>query len=183
MKLTLVTGTFGAVLILVSAILPHQDPVFGMAARPPRVGSPAPEFELPNLEGQPRRLADYRGQVVLLNFWATWCKPCTKEMPAMQAAYDQLKDEGFVVIAINELEDLDRVRAHIAEHGHTFPVWMDSDNKVANMYGVVGLPVSVFIDESGRVREYVKGSLLTAAKIHQSVARIAVERATRDTPS
>ncbi len=172
MKRALLIAVLGTFCILSSHPLVWHYPAFGMADRPPVVGSMAPEFQLTDLDGKPQSLSAYRGQVVLLNFWATWCKPCTKEMPAMQAAYDELRDEGFIVIAINELEDIERVRAHIREHGHTFPVWMDPDNQVANMYGVVGLPVSVFIDENGRVQEYVKGGLLTKDKIHQTVARM-----------
>ena len=95
----------------------------------------------------------------------------------MQAAYDELKDQGLIVLAVNELDDLDRVREHISEHGHTFPVVLDHDNRVANMYGVVGLPVTVFIDETGRIQEYIKGGLLTTELIHRTVARLATKTA------
>jgi peroxiredoxin len=134
--------------------------------------SRATDFDLRDLAGTPHRLADYRGRVVLVNFWATWCKPCTTEMPAMQTTYDKLRDKGFVVLAINELEDDAKVREHIKQYGHTFPVLMDRDNKVANQFGVFGLPVSVFIDEKGVVQEYIKGGLLTEDKIYQTVQRI-----------
>ena len=139
--------------------------VFGMGSRVPVEGMPAAEFQLQDLKGQSHQLSQYRGKVVLLNFWATWCKPCTTEMPAMQKAYEQLQDQGLVVLAVNELEDLPKVKAHIEEHGHTFPVLLDPDNHVANLYGVFGLPVSVFIDQHGTVKEYIKGGLLTKDKI------------------
>ena len=90
----------------------------------------------------------------------------------MQATYERLRDKGFVVLAINELEDDAKVREHIKQHGHTFPVLMDRENKVANQFGVFGLPVSVFIDEKGVVQEYIKGGLLTEDKIYQAVQRI-----------
>lgn len=90
----------------------------------------------------------------------------------MQACYDKLRNKGFMVLAVNELEDDAKVREHIAQHGHTFPVLMDRDNKVANQFGVFGLPVSVFIDPQGRVQEYIKGGLLTEQKIDEIVARI-----------
>jgi peroxiredoxin len=93
-------------------------------------------------------------------------------MPAMQTIYDRLREKGFVVLAINELEDESKVREHIKQHGHTFPVLMDRDNKVANQFGVFGLPVSVFIDEKGVVQEYIKGGLLTEQVILDTVARI-----------
>lgn len=145
---------------------------WSMGSRVPTVGTPADEFRLTDLDGKAHSLSQYRGKVVLVNFWATWCKPCTTEMPAMQASFDKLRDKGFVVLAINELEDDAKVRDHIKQYGHTFPVLMDRDNKVANQFGVFGLPVSVFIDEKGVVQEYLKGGLLTEDKIFQTVQRI-----------
>ena len=142
---------------------------WSMASRPPLIGSPAPTFDLINLEGAKTSLEQFRGKVVLLNFWATWCQPCTKEMPAMQTAHDSLGKQGLVVIAINELEKEHDVRSHIQEHRHTFEVLMDPENRVANMYGVVGLPVTVFIDKTGHVRKVVKGGLLTEQPILETV--------------
>lgn len=136
------------------------------------VGREAPDFQLPDLNDKPLKLSDYRGKVVFLNFWATWCKPCTSEMPAMQTVYDQLRDKDFVVLAVNELEDEAKVREHIQQYKHTFPVLLDRENQVANQYGVFGLPVSVFIDRQGVVQEYIKGGLLTEEKIQQIVGRI-----------
>lgn len=162
----------GAFLLL---LLVSTLSVFGMAGRPPAEGRPAPDFTLPNLQGNSTSLQDYRGKIVLLNFWATWCEPCTKEMPAMQQAYEKLHNKGLVVVAVNELEDVDKVRQHIEDHGHTFPVLLDTDNSVANKYGVYGLPVTVFIDPNGTVREYVKGGTLTEEKIYSVVKRIQEE--------
>src|SRR5437899_7279255 len=153
-----------AVLVLLIGLL-------GMAGRPPLVGSPAPEIALKDLQGQEVKLSDLRGKVVLLNFWATWCKPCKEEMPAMQASYDKLRDQGFVVLAVNELEDTNKVIEHIRTHGHTFLVVMDHDNRVANRYGVVGLPASFLIDRQGLVREHIFGSLLTEQRIAELVGR------------
>jgi peroxiredoxin len=143
-----------------------------MGSRVPAVGTPAEDFRLADLDGKVQSLSQYRGKVVLVNFWATWCKSCTTEMPAMQTIYDRLREKGFVVLAINELEDESKVREHIKQHGHTFPVLLDRDNKVANQFGVFGLPVSVFIDEKGVVQEYIKGGLLTEQVILDTVARI-----------
>ncbi|MBI5410876.1 MAG: TlpA family protein disulfide reductase [Nitrospirae bacterium] len=162
----------GIMALIVSVPGTADSPVWGMGMRPPVVGMPAPEFSLPDLDGRPQSLGHYKGKIVLLNFWATWCKPCTTEMPAMQACYDKLRDDGFVVLAIDELEDDHTVREHIRAHGHTFPVLLDRDNRVANQYGVFGLPVSVFVDETGTIQEYVKGGLLTEQKIQEIVSRI-----------
>jgi peroxiredoxin len=142
---------------------------YGMAERPPLLGSPAPEIALKDLQGHEIKLSELRGKVVLLNFWATWCKPCKEEMPAMQASYDKLRDKGFVVLAVNELEDVEKVAEHIKTHGHTFLVVMDHDNGVANRYGVVGLPASFLIDRQGIVREHIFGNLLTEERIAELV--------------
>lgn len=162
----------GTTALIVGVLASMVGLVWGMGVRPPIVGMIAPDFSLSDLRGETQSLNQYRGKVVLLNFWATWCKPCTTEMPAMQVAYDRLRDHGLVVLAVNELEDTRKVMDHIREHGHTFPVLLDQDNRVANQYGVFGLPVSVFIDESGRIQEYIKGGLLTEQKIQEMVNRI-----------
>lgn len=163
----------GSLAVLAVIVLGSMDEIaWGMGARPPVVGMQAEDFSLSDLDGRVQRLSQYRGKIVLVNFWATWCKPCTTEMPAMQAVYDKLRDKGFMVLAVNELEDDEKVREHIRTYGHTFPVLLDHDNQVANQYGVYGLPVSVFIDEAGIVQEYLKGGLLTEPKIYEVVDRI-----------
>ena len=158
------------ILVATLGFLPFDG--WSMGSRVPAVGMQAEDFNLTDLEGKSQSLSQYRGKIVLVNFWATWCKPCTTEMPAMQKIYDKLRDKGFVVLAVNELEDDAKVREHIKQYGHTFPVLMDRDNTVANQFGVFGLPVSVFIDQEGRVQEYVKGGLLTEDKIYQTIQRI-----------
>ena len=161
-----------AIMLLIALVGLSAFDVWSMGSRVPAVGMQAEDFSLIDLEGKAQSLSQYRGKIVLVNFWATWCKPCTTEMPAMQASFDKLHDKGFVVIAVNELEDDARVRAHIKQYGHTFPVLMDRDNKVANQFGVFGLPVSVFVDEKGIVQEYIKGGLLTEQKIQAIVDRL-----------
>ncbi len=162
----------GGVSVLVAILGLFVFEGWGMGSRVPSVGRQADDFRLVDLDGSSQSLSQYRGKIVLLNFWATWCKPCTTEMPAMQASLDKLRDKGFVVLAINELEDEAKVREHVKQNGHTFPVLMDRENKVANQFGVFGLPVSVFIDQQGRVQEYIKGGLLTEKLIEDIVAKI-----------
>ena len=161
----------GFVLLAALTALPAFDG-WSMGSRVPTVGMQAEDFSLIDLDGKSQSLSQYRGKIVLVNFWATWCKSCTTEMPAMQASFDKLRGKGFVVLAINELEDDAKVREHIKQYGYTYPVLMDRDNKVANQFGVFGLPVSVFIDQEGRVQEYIKGGLLTELKIDETIARI-----------
>ncbi|MCC6141537.1 MAG: TlpA family protein disulfide reductase [Nitrospira sp.] len=161
-----------AVLAVTFVATTGLPPSWSMGSRVPVVGATVEDFQLVDLDGKTHSLDQYRGKIVLVNFWATWCKPCTTEMPAMQASYDKLRDKGFVVLAVNELEDDAKVREHIKQYGHTFPVLMDRNNKVANQFGVFGLPVTVFIDQQGRVQEYIKGGLLTEQMINDVVAKI-----------
>ncbi len=133
----------------------------GMGSRPPLIGGPAPDFTLNDLEGHPVSLSDYRGKVVLLNFWATWCEPCKKEMPEMQAAYERYKDRGFVILAVNFGDRLEEADKFVKHMGLTFPVLLDRKVKVAARYGVVSLPVSFFIDPKGIIRQRVFGGTLT----------------------
>ena len=170
MKTTILTALAMATALILPGAADHA--AWSMGERVPTAGMPASDFTLTDLNGHQQSLSQQRGKIVLVNFWATWCKPCTTEMPAMQTVYDKLRDHGFVVLAVNELEDTQKVVEHIREYGHTFPVLMDRDNRVANQYGVYGLPVSVFIDEAGVVRAYIKGGLLTEQKILEEVARI-----------
>jgi peroxiredoxin len=167
------TGTvFVVIVLLVTLTGLWAFDGWSMGSRVPAVGMQAEDFSLIDLEGKPQSLSHYRGKIVLMNFWATWCKSCTTEMPAMQVSFDKLRNKGFVVLAINELEDEATVREHIKQHGYTYPVLMDRDNKVANQFGVFGLPVSVFIDEKGVVQGYIKGGLLTEQKIQEVVDRL-----------
>lgn len=132
----------------------------GMGSKPPQVGGPAPSFEAKTLEGKMVSLSDYRGKVVLLTFWATWCEPCKKEMPEIQAAYEK-HQEGLVVLAVNFGENLDTA-SDFAHHGKlTFPVLLDRRVNIAERYGVISLPVTFFIDQDGIIRERVVGGTLT----------------------
>jgi len=181
MKTTYSKALLG-LLALSVALVVSGGLVWSMGPRVPTVGMQAEDFSLSDLEGKSQSLSQYRGKIVLVNFWATWCKGCTTEMPAMQATYDRLRDKGFVILAIDELESDAAVHEHIRQHGYTYQVLMDRDNKVANQFGVFGLPVSVFIDPEGRVQEYVKGALLTEQKIYEVVARIQKHEPGRPVP-
>jgi len=144
----------------------------GMAKKPPLVGGPAPQFQLDNLDGTKTQISDYRGKVVLLNFWATWCKPCKQEMPEIQAAYEAFKDEGFVVLAINFGEKQKKAEKLVKEMGLTFPILLDKDLKVAERHNVISLPVTFFIDPNGVIKERVFGGTLTKDQIAAAIQRL-----------
>ncbi len=123
------------------------------------IGNYAPKFALTDLNKKTVHLDDYKGKKVILNFWATWCPPCVNEMPLLQEVYNNGRGEGIEVIGINYNEDYDRVKKFISEKGVTFTILIDSDLKVSMDYGVIGLPITFFIDREGRIKEKFKGEL------------------------
>jgi peroxiredoxin len=108
------------------------------------------DFTLTDLQGKPWHLRDLQGKVVLVNFWATWCPPCRKEMPDLQALYDKYKDQGFVVLAISD-EETAKVGPFIAERKITYPVLLDPGRKVNDAFVVEGIPKSFVYDRSGKL--------------------------------
>ena len=113
----------------------------------------APDFTLTNMDGESRSLSDYRGKVIMLNFWATWCPPCRHEIPSMESIYQDLKEQGFVVLGVNQFEEPDHVFAYMGQLSvfPNFPVLFDRDGKVSQLYGVKGMPTTLLIDRQGRV--------------------------------
>lgn len=117
------------------------------------IGNPAPDFTLKNLEGEEVRLSDLRGKGVFINFWATWCAPCKREMPLMEEQYQLVKDEGIEILAVNIAESQLAVSRFSERLGVTFPILLDSnpDRVVTQRYGVGALPASYFVDKDGKV--------------------------------
>jgi peroxiredoxin len=111
----------------------------------------APDFTVPGLRGGPLRLADFRGRVLLLNFWATWCPPCREEMPSMERLYLRYRDRGFTVLALSIDRNLAAVPPFVEEFRLTFPIGLDSKMAVAELYRVRALPTTIVIDRAGQV--------------------------------
>jgi len=135
----------------------------------PQAGFAAPDFSLETLEGETVSLADLRGQVVLLNFWATWCPPCRAEMPAIQSVYQAYQDQGFSVLAVDVAEGDAQVTAFADEQGLTFPILMDRDAAVSNRYQVRAMPSTFFIDRSGIIQEVTLGGPMSEGFIKSQV--------------
>src|SRR5271157_919886 len=108
------------------------------------------DFTLTDLDGTPWTLKDLRGRVVLVNFWATWCPPCRKEMPDLQTLYTRFKEQGLVILAISD-EAAGKVRPFVAEHNVTYPVLLDPGRKVNELFQVEGIPKSFVYDRNGRL--------------------------------
>ncbi|MFO8065072.1 MAG: TlpA disulfide reductase family protein [Spirochaetota bacterium] len=112
----------------------------------------AEDFELKQLSSEnTRTLSSYEGNVVLLNFWASWCPPCIEEMPSMQTLYEELNGENFEIVAVNLQEDPSTVEGFIEEHGFSFPVLLDRSGGTGRTFGVRGIPTSYIIGRDGRV--------------------------------
>jgi len=146
-----------------------QTPGHGLTSLP--VKATAPEFVLSDLDGGGHRLSDYQGKVVIINFWATWCPPCREEMPSMQRAWEQLREEGIEMLAINVGEDEDAVFQFTANYPVEFPLLLDQDSSVTAAWPVRGLPTTFVVDPSGRLvyraiggREWDDADLLTMVR-------------------
>jgi peroxiredoxin len=135
------------------------------------VGGPAPDFTLEDLDGRSVRLSDHRGQVVLINFWATWCLPCKTGMPEIESVYRTHRERGFAVLAVDMQEHAGLVRPFMAELGLTFPALLDLDGAVTRAYRVRGLPASFLVDRQGTVR-YLKIGPLTVATLEEQLRKL-----------
>jgi len=138
----------------------------------------APEFELRDAEGKIHRLSDYRGKVVALNFWATWCPPCRREMPSMQRLKNNMSAKDFVILAIDVGEDDETVFAFIfaMDIPIDYPLLLDRDGKVTDQWPRRGLPTSFILDKSGRVAlRAVGGRLWDDPEFAQAINRLIQE--------
>jgi thiol-disulfide isomerase/thioredoxin len=119
---------------------------------PAAANYPAPELSLNDLDGNPRSLADYRGQVVLVNLWATWCPPCVEELPTLNDFYRDYAANGFLLVGVNDGEELPVVKDYVTRAGLTFPIWLDPSFLTESAFGTMNLPSSYVIDRQGQVR-------------------------------
>jgi peroxiredoxin/outer membrane lipoprotein-sorting protein len=123
----------------------------------PLVGKPAPPFTLKGLKGSTIALASYKRKVVLLDFWATWCRPCRIEMPRVEALYKEFKAKGLVVFAVNSGEDLVTVKGFLAKNPYTMPILLDPKGEAARLYQAYAIPTLVVIGKDGKISSYFTG--------------------------
>jgi peroxiredoxin len=140
-------------------LLQTKDSLFNQSSGPGlKKGLPAPDFTLPGLDGKMVRLADYKGKVVLINIWATWCPPCVEEMPSMEKLYRELKGEGFEILAVSIDETGAKdVRSFMKKYKLSFPALTDSKGAIKSLYQTTGVPESFIIDKDGILVEKVIG--------------------------
>jgi peroxiredoxin len=115
-------------------------------------GQPAPDFALKSSTGENLRLSEYRGDVVMINFWATWCGPCRQEMPLLDELYNRYERVGFNLLGVNIDDDSRRAMQMAEELGIDFPVLFDAAKEVSRLYEVEAMPVTVIVDREGTVR-------------------------------
>ncbi|MDR0403212.1 MAG: TlpA family protein disulfide reductase [Treponema sp.] len=161
---------FLALLALCSSVLWAEGPPRTVAAAFTRAGLrterelmvlpgfSAPLANVPGSSGS-ARLEDYRGKVLFLNLWATWCGPCRAEMPSMEKLYRRFREQGLEMLALNIQEQKADVEAFMRRNGLTFPAALDADGRIARQYGVMGIPTSYILDRQGRVILRLVGSI------------------------
>jgi peroxiredoxin len=168
----------GVFLILILGVVGCAEPTAEAEAEMPEgigTGNRARDFTLRSLDGAKVSLSDYRGNVVLVNFWATWCAPCRAEIPDFEEAYQAYKDEGFVILGVNEQESPDIIEPFLAEMGATYPVLLDEQGQVMSEYRVLGLPTSLLLDQDGVIQTRHTG-ILSIAQLETQLAKLLPER-------
>ena len=116
-------------------------------------------FTLPLLSGENATLSSFRGKVVILNFWATWCPPCRAEMPSMEILYKRYKDQGLEILAVDIGENANTVRQFIQKNNYSFPVLLDTTKQTSAIYGVEAIPTTYIIDRNGKIIGRIIGSI------------------------
>jgi thiol-disulfide isomerase/thioredoxin len=159
-------GLIGAGLLIIGVVALIALPRNGVSAQdeersaiPVIVDFPAPELALTDLQGSPTSLDDYLGQWVLVNNWATWCPPCKAEMPTLQAYFEDHREQGFVIIAIDAGDPVPEVADFVKSYGLTFPVWPDPEEAAISAFRNNALPSSYLIDRTGNVRLAWSGAI------------------------
>jgi thiol-disulfide isomerase/thioredoxin len=114
---------------------------------------------LPLLGGGNGSLSSYKGKVVILNFWATWCPPCRSEMPSMETLYQHFKNQGLQILAVDMSEERDVVQQFVRSNRYTFPVLLDIDGKVGSQYGISAIPTTYILDREGKIIGRIVGSI------------------------
>lgn len=126
--------------------------LFIMPAQAADISGKAPDFTLKSRSGKNIRLSDFRGEVVLLNFWASWCGPCRQEMPLLEAMYKRYKKLGFTVVGVNVEQDNQKAKGYLSDITVSFPILYDTASTASKLYKVSAMPTTVIIDRSGNMR-------------------------------
>jgi cytochrome c biogenesis protein CcmG, thiol:disulfide interchange protein DsbE len=174
----------GLCFIMLSAALKGPDtiavpgvtgPVGLLDKAPPerlKIGDKAPDFRLTQLGGDPVQLSKLRGKTVLINFWATWCDPCKDEMPILQRAYLQYKNQDVVFLAVNVRDSADAAKSYFKTNNLTMPVLIDLTGDVPGGYRVTGYPETYLVDKNGNIGEFHIGPITTDADLESKLQKV-----------
>jgi peroxiredoxin len=165
----------GAAWIWIS--IPGEDSTTQGELQVPQSGFYAPDFTLETIDQESYTLSELRGRPILVNFWASWCPPCRSEMPAMQRVYEDLQEQGFIVLAVNSThqDNLEDAIAFSQTHELEFPILLDRDGSVGNLYEIRSLPTSFFIDPEGTIQDVVIGGPMSEALLRIRVEQLLKE--------
>jgi len=166
----------GAFWIAISAIPPGSPTVSEIYG--PRQGFLAPDFTLQTIQGKSITLSKLRGHPVLINIWASWCPPCRAEMPTLQRVYQQYKESGLEILAINATNQDSRsgALAFIQQYGLTYPVLMDASGDASTAYQIRSLPTSFFVNSKGNIQEIVIGGPMSEALLRVRIESLLEEQ-------
>jgi len=147
----------------------------GDRAPAPKVGSPAPNFVITDLNGESVQLSEYRGHIILLNFWATTCAACQLEMPEFRESYETHHAEGYTVLAV-EVDGVERkVRGFVERYRLSFPILVDTDAKLQELYQIRGIPVSFFIDRDGIIR-FIHYGRVSESRLNRYLVKVGLNQ-------
>jgi len=143
----------------------------------PREGFLAPDFTLDTLDGNRVTLSELRGKIVVVNIWATWCPPCRAETPALEKSYEQYKDSGVVILGVDltNQDVVSDVESFVQEFKLTYPILLDRDGSVGNLYQIKGLPSTFFVNRAGIIRTVVVGGPMSETFIRSKIEALLQE--------
>ena len=156
----------GAIALLVLGLLAYA--LLARPSQPPGVGDPVPDFRLVALDGSPMNLSDYRGQVVVLNFFASWCAPCRQEAADLEQAWRTYQDAGVQFLGIGYKDAPSKAQTFLETFDVTYPVAVETGNRTARAYGVTGVPETFIIDQEGNLVRHFLGAI-TVEEISQEI--------------
>ncbi|MEO6990406.1 MAG: TlpA disulfide reductase family protein [Candidatus Baltobacteraceae bacterium] len=177
MRLVVLLAAVVAIVVLVFRAYTTGDVAPGGPAGGPSMlaGAPAQSFQLPRLGGGTGSLADYRGRIVVLTLWATWCPPCRAEMPDLERVHRALAARGVVILGIDQGESAQAAGAFVRELGVTFPILLDEQQQYGRVYEAVGLPTTIVVDRTGHIVRGIDGPV-TFTQVRDIVAQLLAAR-------